>query len=180
MPQRLRSKVWLGWALVAAADVLAVGVGMGVPIFAIAWGVPVGWWAARSAGLFEHREIAGFRNAFLGSAAIAGLTFAMMVVIWGPQVSKLFDPAFNAEDWGIPLVLYTPSASFIGWLALMIVISPVLQLMSSLCTAYVIAMLGPAEEQTAASVLAEDMACVAESTTNDAAPVGTASTSSAR
>lgn len=173
MPPRPRSRVWLGWALVAAVDVLAVGFGMGVPIFAIAWGVPVGWWAARSAGLFQRREPARFRKAFLGSAAIAGLTFAMMVVIWGPQVSKLFDPAFNAEDWGIPLVLYTSTASFVGWLALMIVISPVLQLMSSLCTAYVIAMLRPAEERTAG-------AGGGEPATNDAAPGGTASRSSVR
>ncbi len=163
-----RLKPWLGWVLVALVDVLAVGVGMGVPIFAIAWGFPVGWYAARSAGLFESREPARFRKAFLGSAAIACLTLGMMAVIWGPQVAKLADPAFNAAEWGIPLVLYTSTASFIGWLALMIVISPVLQLMSSVFTAYVIAMLRPAEAGSAAGT----------PETNDAAPVGTASASS--
>jgi hypothetical protein len=164
---RSRLKPWLGWVFVALVDVLAVGVGMGVPIFAIAWGFPVGWYAARSSGLFENREPATFRKVLLGSAGLAGLTFAMMALIWGPQVAKLSDPTFDAAGWGIPLVLYTSTASFVGWLVLMIVISPVLQLMSSLCTAYVIAMLRPAQVP-----FSENSADV-----NDAAPVGTASVS---
>jgi len=34
---------------------------------------------------------------------------------------------FDAVQFGIPMILYEPKVSFIGWLALMIVISPVLQ-----------------------------------------------------
>ena len=147
-PALVRRRAWLGWALLAVGNVLAVGVGMGVPIFAIAWGFPVGWYAARTAGLFERRDPRAFRSAALGSAAFAGLTFAMMAVIWAPQVRNLFDPAFDAEDWGIPLVLYTSTASFVAWLALMIVVAPVLQLMCSLCTAYVVAMLAPRPAET--------------------------------
>jgi hypothetical protein len=167
---------WIGWILLAVVDVLAVGTGMGVPIFAIAWGVPVGWYAAREAGLFEHREPVRFRRAFLGSAAMAGLTLAIMAVIWGPQAVRLGDPAFDAAGFGIPLILYTSTASFIGWLVLMIVISPVLQLMCSLCTAFAIAMLYPAENPATVGRSAEDHpAAAVGGETNDAARVGTAS-----
>ena len=44
----------------------------------------------------------------------------------------LFDPAANLANLGAPLILYEPVASFIGWLVLMIVISPFLQLLMTL------------------------------------------------
>jgi hypothetical protein len=44
----------------------------------------------------------------------------------------LFDPGADLANFGIPLILYEPRASFIGWLVLMIVISPVLQLLTTL------------------------------------------------
>ncbi len=44
----------------------------------------------------------------------------------------LSDPAADLANFGIPPILYEPRASFIGWLVLMIAISPVLQLLMSL------------------------------------------------
>ena len=44
----------------------------------------------------------------------------------------LFDPAADLANFGIPLILYEPTASFIGWLVLMIVISPFLQFLMML------------------------------------------------
>ncbi len=44
----------------------------------------------------------------------------------------LSDPAADLANFGIPPILYEPRASFIGWLVLMIAISPVLQLLTTL------------------------------------------------
>jgi hypothetical protein len=48
----------------------------------------------------------------------------------------VFDPVADLANFGIPLILYDPTASFIGWLALMIVISPFLQFLMALFGAH--------------------------------------------
>jgi len=118
------------FAALALTGVITVGIGMGVPIFAILLGFPAGWWVARTRGL---------RAGLVWGASLAALTFAMMAVIWGPKFALLGDPAFDAAAWGIPLVLYTSRASFWGWQALMIVISPVLQFMACATAAALVA-----------------------------------------
>lgn len=111
-----------------AVDVLATGFGMGVPFFTIILGFFVGGWLA------GQRDL---RFALRWSAIYAGLTFVMMAVIWGPKFALLADPAFSAKDFGIPLILYTSTASFLGWQALMIFGGPVLQFMASATSAAV-------------------------------------------
>jgi hypothetical protein len=49
----------------------------------------------------------------------------------------IWDPKADLANFGIPLILYDPKMSFIGWLILMIVISPFLQLMSAVFTAFI-------------------------------------------
>jgi hypothetical protein len=71
----------------------------------------------------------------------ASVTLLGMVVIWGPTISFLFDPGRDLANTGVPMILYEPMASFIGWLVLMIVISPFLQLLTTLFGAY-LALLG--------------------------------------
>ena len=117
-------------ALLALIDVVAVGLGMGVPAFAILFGFVAGWWVARTRGL---------RTALTWGAGLAGLTLAMMLVIWGTRLGMVNQPGFDAAEWGIPLVLYTSTASFWGWMALMIVVSPVLQFMASATSAALVA-----------------------------------------
>ena len=128
--------------LLALIDVVAVGMGMGVPAFAILLGFPAGWWVARTRGL---------RTALLWGAALAALTLAMMLVIWGPQFALISAPDFDAAEWGIPLVLYTSEASFWGWQALMIVISPVLQFMASATAAALVSASGRTAEPESSS-----------------------------
>ncbi len=48
----------------------------------------------------------------------------------------LFDPSADLANFGIPLILFDPTASFVGWLALMIVISPFLQFLMTLFGAH--------------------------------------------
>ncbi|OGJ72673.1 hypothetical protein A2454_02600 [Candidatus Peribacteria bacterium RIFOXYC2_FULL_55_14] len=40
-------------------------------------------------------------------------------------------------QFGHPFILYDPEASFIGWLVLMIILSPFLQLLTTIFAAYV-------------------------------------------
>jgi hypothetical protein len=56
----------------------------------------------------------------------------MMALLWGLCIPMLFDPTVDLASFGIPLILYEPKASFVGWLVLMIVISPFLQFLMTL------------------------------------------------
>jgi hypothetical protein len=60
-----------------------------------------------------------------------------MVIIWANMIGMLWDPAANLANTGIPMILYEPRASLIGWLVLMILISPFLQLLTTLFAAQV-------------------------------------------
>lgn len=70
------------------------------------------------------------------AALTAAFTCALMVAVWGRAAGMLFDPAADLANFGIPLILYEPAASFIGWLVLMIVISPFLQFLMTLFGAH--------------------------------------------
>ncbi len=128
------------WALLlyAALDVICVGAGMGVPIFCILFGLPVGW--AIGIRVTRARDSRPARQA-LGrvlrwAALSAAFTCVLMAVVWGRAVGMLFDPAADLANFGIPLILYEPAASFVGWLVLMIVISPFLQFLMTLFGAH--------------------------------------------
>ena len=117
--------------VIGVLDVFAIGFGMGVPIFAILLGFPVGWWLARQrAGEGVSRD--SMRAALVWASLLAAVSFVVLAVVWGPLVPNAFDPEFDTKAFGIPLILYTSQASMIGWLTLMIVISPVLQGMAVL------------------------------------------------
>jgi len=128
----------LHWALLAYAvlDTLCVGAGMGIPIFCILLGFPTGWYVARRLWAREMELRAILPRILPVAAATAAWTFIAMAVIWGPVAAKLRDPAFDPAMFGIPMILYGPLASFIGWLVLMIVISPFLQMLVTLFAAH--------------------------------------------
>jgi hypothetical protein len=113
--------------LYSVADTLLVGVGMGVPLLPILFGFPVGWYL----GTHLVSDPRGFASALprvlAWSALTSGLTFLEMVVIWGRTVPMLFDPTSDLANFGHPMILSSPKASFVGWLVLMILISPFLQ-----------------------------------------------------
>ena len=119
---------------VGLIDVFAIGLGMGVPVFAILLGFGVGWWVARSAldelPLEADVPRAKLRSLTLAGVALASASFVVLLVVWGPSVPIVVDPAVDAAAWGIPLILYTSRASKIGWLLLMTVVSPALQFMA--------------------------------------------------
>lgn len=118
-------------------DLLAVGMGMGVPIFAILLGFVTGWLAPRvlAASALDLRQL--LRRCLLAAFLTAGFTFLLMLVIWAPAGRMLFDPQADLANFGIPMILYEPLASFIGWLVLMIFLSPFLQALAASFTASV-------------------------------------------
>jgi hypothetical protein len=130
-------KRWQALLTLAALEILAVGAGMGVPIFAILLGFPIGWWLARRHALGRELTKPVLTDILMAALVASLMTFGLMIAIWAPQFSLLDEPGFDAAKWGIPLILYTSRASFFGWMALMIVISPVLQLLATVFAAYV-------------------------------------------
>jgi hypothetical protein len=124
----------IGWviAIFAVFDLICAGLGMGVPIFCILYGFPVGWYIARRI-YTDQLQLAQLLGKVLTAAALtSAFTMLVMGVIWMPSLKMLFDPQADLANYGIPLILYEPLASFIGWLALMIVISPFLQMLMTL------------------------------------------------
>lgn len=124
-------------------DALTIGLGMGVPFFAVLFGLPVGWYyggvAIRGQGSQRKTPPSevlmlplGTLRRPVGQAASLGLvTMFALAVIWLPQLTVVLDATQNASDWGIPLILFGSQASKIAWIVLMVVISPLLQFMAA-------------------------------------------------
>jgi len=121
----------VAYLLYAVLDVLCVGIGMGVPIVAILLGFPVGWYVGRQTVARGASLEQSLRSVLLGALMTSLFTFAMMAVLWGRTIVLLFDPKADLANFGIPQILYTPRASFIGWLGLMIFLSPFFQFLMS-------------------------------------------------
>jgi len=111
-----------------------LGAGMGVPIFCILMAAPYGFLVVGKIIKKEsqtHRHYHFYSGILKASAILALTTFIFMLLIWMPWVIKSFYPGFDYKNTGMPLILYTLKASFWGWITLMIIISPLLQFMTS-------------------------------------------------
>ncbi|HTX80060.1 MAG TPA: hypothetical protein VMC62_10345 [Longilinea sp.] len=116
-------------------DLLAIGAGMGVPFFPILFGFIVGW-VAPPIILPDTSDLRHSLKACLSLACLTScFTLLVMLLIWGPFASMLLNPAADFVNFGIPMILYDPKASFIGWLILMIFISPALQALTTVFAA---------------------------------------------
>lgn len=127
------------WVLIIISFlIIAVltGMGMGVPILNILFGFAIGWYATKRAFLLYEDLKERLSKILIYCLFCSGITLIFMLGIWGSQIPMLFNPLSDFENYGHPMILYDPKFSFIGWLALMIVISPFLQLISSIFTAY--------------------------------------------
>ena len=112
-------------------DLLAVGAGMGVPIFAIPFGFLTGWLAPPVLAETAPDLHSLLRRCVVAALLTSAFTFLLMLLIWGPKIGMLFDPAADIAHFGIPQILYQPVASFIGWIVLMVVLSPFLQALAA-------------------------------------------------
>lgn len=113
-------------------DLLCVGMGMGVPILCILIGFPLGWIVTEKMLTSTKRPGVIHEKILKMSFLMSAFTFLLMVAIWGVVAPKLFDPSFDPANFGHPFILYDPTTSLIGWLVLMIVISPFLQLLTTI------------------------------------------------
>ncbi|MDH4222867.1 MAG: hypothetical protein OEV55_04925 [candidate division Zixibacteria bacterium] len=117
-------------------DLICVGMGMGVPVFCILFGFVVGWYIARRVTPLKEIPRDILRKVLDYAITTSLFTFIVMAVLWGPTIKLLFTPAYDFKNFGIPLILYNPRMSFIGWLVLMVFISPFLQLLTTIFAAY--------------------------------------------
>jgi len=108
-----------------------------VPILPIILGFPVGWYIAKRLTLSE-RNLSDILNDILKYSFYTSLvTFLWMVIVWGSVSTMLMNPQADFANFGIPMILFYPKISFIGWIILMIFISPFLQLITTVFTAQV-------------------------------------------
>jgi len=117
-------------------DLFCIAMGMGVPIFCILFGFPMGWYIAKRITFNPENMNIIFRRIFVYAIITSFFTFFIMSIIWGNTISMLFNPSADFKNFGIPLILYDPKLSFMGWIILMIFISPFLQLLTTIFTAY--------------------------------------------
>ena len=129
-------KLKIVFLIFAILNLLCVGMGMGVPIFCILFGFVVGWYIVRRVTLQEENSKNIFKKTFKYAINTSLFTFIVMVVLWGPTIKLLFTPEYDFKNFGIPLILYDPKLSFIGWLVLMVFISPFLQLLTTIFASY--------------------------------------------
>ncbi|MDI6765789.1 MAG: hypothetical protein QME52_03080 [Bacteroidota bacterium] len=123
--------------LYAILDVILTGMGMGVPIFCILFSFVAGWYIARRFIQAHEDKQAVLKKIFRLSLITVLVTFIIMCIIWGRVVPTIFDPSTDFENFGHPFFLYDPKISFIGWLVLMIFISPFLQLLATIFGSYI-------------------------------------------
>ena len=109
---------------------------MGVPIFCILFGFVVGWYIVRRVTLQGENPNNIFKKTFKYAIITSLFTLVVMAILWGPAIKLLFTPGYDFKNFGIPLILFEPKVSFIGWLVLMIFISPFLQLLTTIFAAH--------------------------------------------
>jgi len=136
MEKLLKLNIKITFLIFVVIDLLCVGIGMGVPFFCIMFGFVVGWYITKRATMLTVSLKEVFRKVLAQALITSLFTFAVMGVIWGPTIRMLFDPAADFKNFGIPLILYDPKISFVGWLVLMIFVSPFLQLLTTIFTSY--------------------------------------------
>jgi hypothetical protein len=117
-------------------DMICAAAGMGVPVFCILLGFPLGWYITKRT-LVSQTDPALMLNRILKHSFLAAtFTFVVMFLIWVRAIFMFFDPRADFQNFGHPFILYDPKVSLIGWLVLMIIISPFLQLMAAIFTSY--------------------------------------------
>lgn len=117
-------------------DLMCVGAGMGVPIFCILLGFPLGWYITKRASVSSEQPYQKYHKIFKLSLFASVFTFMVMLIVWGIAILINIDSLSDIQNFGHPYILYDPETSFIAWLALMIIISPFLQLLTTIFAAF--------------------------------------------
>ncbi|ADZ09632.1 hypothetical protein Metbo_1392 [Methanobacterium lacus] len=117
-------------------DLICLGpLGMTVPFFSILLGFPVGWYVSKRLYSPDLSVKTLLNKIFKYSLITSGFTFLMMIIAWGRIIPMIWGPTADMAHFGLPMILYDPVASFIGWIILMIFISPFLQFLTTVFAA---------------------------------------------
>ena len=118
-------------------DLFCIGLGMGVPFFPILLGSLIGWYGTKRTLLAQYPIKKSIDRILKFSFLTTLFTFFVMCCIWGLFFPKIFDLSYDFNNFGIPLILYDAKVSFIGWIILMVVISPFLQLLTTIFSSFI-------------------------------------------
>jgi len=117
-------------------DFLMLAAGMGVPVFCVLLGVAVGWFGARRAEYFLPEPGPAMRRVVRYAMVCAGTTAALLLGLWAPLVPRLLSPDVDLYAMGLPSLPGEPRLSAVLLLALLIVVTPLLQFLAVLGGAY--------------------------------------------
>jgi len=132
--KKISAKVVIIYILI---DIICTGAGMGVPIFCILLGFPLGWYITNRVAASTEHLYQKYQKIFRFSFLAAIITFLIMLIVWSCAILINIDSSSDIQNFGHPYILYDPETSFIGWLILMIIISPFLQLLTIIFGAYI-------------------------------------------
>jgi hypothetical protein len=118
-------------------DIIFAGAGMGVPLFCILSGFPLGWYIAKRVSFSTEQIHQKYYKIFRFSLFAAVFTFIIMLIVWGSAILIHIHSASDIQNFGHPNILYDPEISFYGWLILMVIISPFLQLLVTIFAAFI-------------------------------------------
>ena len=136
MDRILRLNTRIAFAIFVIVDLVCIGMGMGVPLACILFGFFIGWYIAKRATVATESAKDILWQVLIQAIITSAFTFVVMSAIWGSTIVMLFDPRADFQNFGHPFILYDPRLSFIGWLILMILISPFLQLLTTIFGSY--------------------------------------------
>ena len=137
MIQTILSRKRLAFVVFIILDILSIGMGMGVPILTILFGFLVGWYLPLYLEFPEQVSEISMKKLLKASLVTATVSMAILGAIWLPALSWLADPTRDFVQFGMPLIFFEPRVSFIGWIILMVVISPFLQFLMTIFGAVV-------------------------------------------
>jgi len=127
----------LAFIIYIILDTVLVAIGMGVPILNIILGFPLGWYIAKRIYKSKRDLVENLGDILKYSIYTSLITFIWMIIIWVPISTMLMNPHADFIHFGIPMILYDPKISFIGWIILIVFISPFLQLLTTVFAAHV-------------------------------------------
>lgn len=107
-------------------NILLTGLGMGVPIFNVLLSLPIGYYLNKGRQEDQKQRL---QRVLKTALFLSGLTLILMLFIWLPTLKWLTDPSLDVAKFGHPFWLYDPKTSFIGWIILMVFVSPILQML---------------------------------------------------
>lgn len=137
MKRLLRLNIKFIVILYIVIDILCMGAGMGVPIFCILLGFPLGYYITQRVSVSTEQLHQKYYQIYKHSLLASIFTFILMLFVWVTAILINVETSSDIQNFGHPYILFNPIASFIGWLILMIIISPFLQLLTTIFAAFI-------------------------------------------